>query len=78
MRFFRELLPNNRMLQLRPVAAALRSPGKDCILDLGPVLEYFEFSRGFYESFIILLGYYLITHVGTFAAMLIVARRERR
>jgi hypothetical protein len=78
MRFLQELLPNSRMLKLRPVAAALRSPGADCVLDMGPVLGYFEFERGFELSLCILLGYYLVTHVSTFAAMLVVARRERR
>ena len=76
--FLRELLPRSRLLALRPVEAALASPGDDCFIEMAPALQFFGFSRGFWPSFVMLLGYYLITHVLTFLSILRAARRERR
>jgi len=76
--FLRELLPNNKLLRSRAAIAQMERPNPDCILDAAPVLTYFEFGRGFYPSFGILLCYWLITHVLTYVALRVVAKKEKR
>jgi len=77
-RFLRELLPNSKLLKLNVVQNALTKPGADCMTDAAAVLEYFRFSRGFKPTIGIMLGYWLVVHVLTFCAMVVIARRERR
>jgi hypothetical protein len=76
--FLRNLLPNTRLLGLKAVQNGLTNPGADCITDAGAVLEYFNFGRGFRATLGILVGYLLITHILTYTAMVVVARKERR
>jgi hypothetical protein len=76
--FLRELLPNTKLLRLKVVQSALERPGADCVADASAVLDYFGFARGFNASLGILAGYLLVAHVATYAAMVLVARRERR
>ena len=76
--FLRELMPNTRALGLKVVQAGLASPGRGCIADASAVLGYFDFGRTSRATAAILLCYLAICHALTFAAMLLVARRERR
>ena len=76
--FLRELLPNAKLLKLKAVQTAITRPGADCVADAAAVLEYFQFGRGTRATLGVLGGYLLVTHVVTYAAMLVVARRERR
>lgn len=76
--FLRKLLPNNKLLKSRAAVNMLERPSPDCILDAGPVLTYFDFGRGFYPSFGILVCYWLVTHLLTYAALRAVARKEKR
>ena len=76
--FLRELLPNTRLLGLKAVQRGLSEPGPDCVADAGAVLDYFNFGRSVSATLGILLGYWLITHLLTYTAMVVVARRERR
>jgi hypothetical protein len=50
----------------------------NCVLDTNSIINYFNFSRPFWMSAVILLGYLGVCHVLTFIAMLVAARRERR
>lgn len=76
--FLKELLPNMKLLRSRAAAAALERPSADCVLDAGPVLAYFDFGRGFAASAAILVCYWLLAHAATFAALKVVARKEKR
>jgi hypothetical protein len=78
MEFLKELLPNTKLLRSRAAVNALSRSNPDCVLDAGPVLEYFEFGRAFLPSAAILLCYWLITHVLTYLALRVVARKEKR
>jgi hypothetical protein len=77
-KFLRELLPNTRLLGLRVVQSGLANPGPDCVADASAVLDYFNFGRAYGATLGILTGYWLGTHLLTYAAMVAVARRERR
>lgn len=77
-KFLKELLPHTKLLSLKAVTNGLTNPGADCVTDASAVLEYFSFERGFGATFGILLGYWLITHVLTYIAMVAIARKERR
>lgn len=76
--FLRRLLPNAKLLRLRAATAVLERPDPDCVLDVGPALEYFAFGRGFAPSFGILLAYWAGAHALTYAALRAVARKEAR
>ncbi|KIY92062.1 hypothetical protein MNEG_15902 [Monoraphidium neglectum] len=76
--FLKELLPNSRLLDMHAVQAALAAPGPDCVTEAGAVLDFFTFNRGFSATLAILVGYWLVTHVLTYLALLLVARKERR
>jgi hypothetical protein len=76
--FLRELLPNTKLLRLRVVQNALERPGADCIADADAVLEYFSFARGFRSTLGVMAGYLFLAHIATYAAMVVVACRERR
>jgi hypothetical protein len=76
--FLRELLPNTPLLKSRAATAMMARPDPDCVLKAAPVLDYFDFSRAFSRSVVILLGYWAVTHLATYAALRAVARHERR
>ncbi len=77
-RFLQELLPNSKFLKLKVVQSSLARPGPDCVADADAVLDYFGFSAGFRPTVGILLGYWLVAHVLTFLALVVLAKRERR
>ncbi|WIA10023.1 hypothetical protein OEZ85_010235 [Tetradesmus obliquus] len=75
------------LTQLLPGAASLLSPSRlqqavgaqqGCAVDSSAVAAYFGMSRRFGTTIGILLGYLGLMHAATFAALLLVARRERR
>lgn len=76
--FLRTLLPNSRFLAMPVVDAALTRPGEDCVANMDAVLQYYSFARPFSTTVAILIGYWSAVHMLTYAAMLLVARRERR
>jgi hypothetical protein len=76
--FLKELLPNTKLLNLKVVQNGLMNPGKDCVADASAVLDYFDFGRSYKATLGIMIGYWLITHVLTYIAMVLVARKERR
>ena len=76
--FLKQLMPNSRFLSMSAVTNALVSPGKDCVADTDALLHYYNFTRPFGTTFGVLLLYWGVTHVATYAAMSLVARRERR
>jgi hypothetical protein len=67
-----------KLLSNKMVLKQLDRPSPDCVLDAGPVLEYFDFGRGFGPSALILFLYWGITHVLTYLALRVVARKEKR
>ena len=76
--FLRELLPNTKLLSLKIVQSGLAAPGDNCVADASAVLDYFSFGRAYNATIGILIGYWLITHLLTYLAMVVVGRRERR
>ena len=76
--FLKQLMPNSKFLGLSAVTNALTNPGPDCIADTDALLEYYQFTRPFTTTVGIMFGYYLITHLFTYCAMVAVARKERR
>lgn len=76
--FLKQLMPNSKFLGLKAVTNALVNPGPDCVADTDALLEYYNFQRPFKITVAIMTGYYIITHVCTYCAMLSVARKERR
>jgi len=69
--------PNSNANQ-RTAAQSLLSPDPKCVLSTTQILTYFQFSRPFWESIVILFSYLIACHILTFVAMLSAARRERR
>ncbi|KAI8470965.1 MAG: hypothetical protein J3K34DRAFT_520870 [Monoraphidium minutum] len=76
--FLKELLPNSRFLNLSAVNNALTNPGPDCIADTDALLEFYQFYRPFRNTVAILFSYWVIVHICTYSAMVMVARKERR
>jgi hypothetical protein len=76
--FLKQLMPNSKMLGLSAVTNALVNPGPDCVADTDALLRYYQFYRPFKATAGALLAYYLAVHVATYAAMVIVVRKERR
>lgn len=74
----RRLLPNSPALRLKAVESMLGRSDPDCIVDLTPVLRYFDFGRSFEATMVIMAGYFMVLNVLTFWAMLVLARREQR
>lgn len=48
------------------------------MVDTNAVINYFSFGRPYWASALILVGYLLVMHAATFAAMLLGARHEAR
>jgi hypothetical protein len=76
--FLKQLMPNSKFLNLSAVTNALINPGPDCVADTNAVLNYYQFLRPFDRTVGILFSYWIITHICTYAVMVLVARRERR
>jgi len=74
----RALLPNSRFMSMPFVVQSLQNPGADCVADADAVLTYYGFTRPISSTLVILLGYWGVTHVLTYAVMIFVARKERR
>jgi hypothetical protein len=77
-KFLRQLLPKTKLLGLKAVQNGLANPGPDCVADASAVLDYFSFGRSYNATLGIMIGYWLITHLLTYTAMVAVARKERR
>jgi hypothetical protein len=71
-------MPNSKVLGLSAVTNALVNPGPDCVADTDALLRYYQFYRPFKATVGTLLAYWAVTHLLTFAVMVLVARRERR
>lgn len=76
--FLKQLMPNSKFLSMSAVTNALVNPGKDCVADTDALLHYYNFTRPFGATFGVLLLYWAAVHAATYAAMVLVARRERR
>lgn len=74
----RQLLPRTKMLNTPLVVNALKNPGSDCLADSNAVLKVFNYTRSFEDTFGILMGYLVGTHILTYVWMIIVARHEQR
>lgn len=72
------LMPNTGMLRSTAVQNMLMHPGKDCVMDLTAVLDYFGITYPIWGYVIALLLYLLLVHAMTIAALLMLARKERR
>ncbi|KIZ04851.1 hypothetical protein MNEG_3112 [Monoraphidium neglectum] len=70
--------PNSSSSQRSQVKFFFSNPDKNCVVDTNSILEYFQFSRPFWMSVVILVAYLIACHLLTFGAMLVAARRERR
>jgi hypothetical protein len=76
--FLRELLPNSKLMSSSAVTNALTNPGRDCVARTDALLEYHGFTRAFPDTVGILFFYWVVTHACTYAAMVLVSRKERR
>lgn len=54
--FVRRLLPNNKLLRMKAASALLSKPDPGCVIDLTPVLRYFDFGRSFMATMVIMCG----------------------
>lgn len=73
--FIQDFVPSISQ-RLNVVVSSLNQP--NCILRPEATFAYFGFSRPFSTTISILIGYWLATHLATFIAILVLARRERR
>ena len=73
-----KFLPTVANLKLPFVTNQLKNPGADCSIDLSLVVQYFQVTYPFWLVVTILVGYWLVTHLLTFAGLLYLAKKERR
>jgi hypothetical protein len=73
-----EALPNTSPSQRAQIDFFFKKPGPHCVLDATAILRYLSFSRPYWMSVTIMLGYLGAAHCATFVAMLLAARHERR
>ena len=73
-------LPNTSNAQRRQLEAffARYTRGGECVFDPSDTLAHYNVNRPYWANTGVLFGYLFATHLLTFAAMLVTARRERR
>jgi len=74
----RNMLPNTAVLRNQAVISNLTRPDPRCIVDTNAITQYFNFGRPLGATIAIMLAYWAIVHMSTYAAMILVVRRERR
>lgn len=74
----RSLLPDNKLLRMPAVLKMASSPGPDCRMRMGAVLDYFDVGMPTAAYIGALLLHLAAMHAATFAGLLLLARKERR
>jgi ATP-binding cassette, subfamily G (WHITE), member 2 len=74
----RDMLPNTAVLRNTAVMNTLTRPDPRCVVDTNAITRYFNFGRPLGATVAIMLGYWLVVHLMTYGAMILVVRRERR
>jgi ABC-type multidrug transport system ATPase subunit len=74
----RDMLPNTAVLRNTAVMNTLTRPDPRCVVDTNAITRYFNFGRPLGATVAIMLAYWIVVHLSTYAAMILVVRRERR
>jgi hypothetical protein len=72
------LLPNTTLVTSPLVTGQLAQPGEGCVADTSAVLAFLGLSRPIASTAAILLGYLLVVHLATYAALCRVARHAEQ
>lgn len=76
--FLPQFLPNTPILRSPASLRMIEAPGAGCVVQLDSILTYFNLSRPFWMTCVILLGYLGVLHIATFIGLMQLTKKEKR